>query len=436
MKKTLLKNGLVIDLNSNVPLKKNILIDTEGNIEKITEELIACDSSINIVDCEGKYVLPGLINAHAHLFSTGKPFNSPGYDSSKTILYKILGTSLGRLLLRIRMHKHAYTQLQSGITTIRTLGEFFYQDVKLSNRYKKDKLGPDIFTAGYFLTITGGHGAPYLALEGDSPWEHRKNVRKNLHNGVDWIKICVTGGVTDAEKVGEAGELQLTLEEISAICEEAHRVGRLVAAHAESTEGVRLALMGGVDSVEHGAPMDEHIISLYKNNPNSYRGYTVLVPTFQAVAPIALLNIEKTSVSDVVYSNGKTIYEDMVQSFLQAIENNIQLAIGNDSSMSYVTHYDFWRELDYFVSYGKMNPIEVLKIATQNNAKLLGIETKCGCIKEGFTADIIILSENPLENIRNLENIDMVFKRGRLVKKKKVKKFHEIDSLLCEILPR
>ncbi|MGC5930051.1 amidohydrolase family protein [Enterococcus faecalis] len=104
--------------------------------------------------------------------------------------------------------------------------------------------------------------------------------------------------------------------------------------------------------------------------------------------------------------------------------------------MSYVTHYDFWRELDYFVSYGKMNPIEVLKIATQNNAKLLGIETKCGCIKEGFTADIIILSENPLENIRNLENIDMVFKRGRLVKKKKVKKYHEIDSLLCEILPR
>lgn len=89
-----------------------------------------------------------------------------------------------------------------------------------------------------------------------------------------------------------------------------------------------------------------------------------------------------------------------------------------------------------FVLYGKMNPIEVLKIATQNNAKLLGIETKCGCIKEGFTADIIILSENPLENIKNLENIDMVFKRGRLVKKKKVKKYHEIDSLLCEILPR
>ncbi|MGM9903015.1 hypothetical protein A5844_001703 [Enterococcus sp. 10A9_DIV0425] len=431
MKKIVLKNCRVLNFNQATPYLADIVIDRNGRIEKIIEGRTKISGNYEVIDCHNHYVMPGLINAHSHLFASGKPFKGNLSPSLKNVGYRLLQTKLGHTALRMVMHKNAQTQLQSGITTIRSLGEFFYQDVQLRDTYlSKKKIGPTLQVAGFFLSITDGHGAPYLALESDSPWEGRQNVRKNLKQNVDWIKICVTGGVTDAVRIGEAGSLQFTEEEITAICEEAHKVGRMVSAHVESTEGVRIALRAGVDSIEHGSPMDEEIIELYKNNPKSYRGYTTLVPTFQAAAPFALLEQEKTGVSTVTLENGKIVYEGMLESLHQAIEHGISIGSGNDASMSFVTHYDYWRELDHFVRYGGMTTRQALEIGTIGNAKLLGIEEEYGSIEVGKMADLIVLSENPLKEMRALTSVEMVFKEGQLVKKKEVKKYPKIDQLL------
>lgn len=321
--------------------------------------------------------------------------------------------------------------LQSGVTTIRSVGEFFYEDVWLRDQYNlKKKVGPNLFVSGFFLSVTDGHGAPYLSLESDSPWEGRKSVRKNIKKGVDWIKICITGGVTDARRVGEAGALQFTLEEVSAICDEAHKNGVMVAAHVESTEGVRIGLKAGVDTIEHGAPMDKEIIDLYKDNQKSLRGYSALIPTFQAAAPFALLDKNETAVTSTVYENGKMVYNGMLTSFKQAIEHGIMVGVGNDASMSFVTHYDFWRELDHQIRYGGLDPREALCNVTQVNAKILGIDDRYGSVAVGKHADLLVLNENPASNIRALQKIEMVIKDGKPIEKKRVKKIKTIDNLL------
>lgn len=176
--------------------------------------------------------------------------------------------------------------------------------------------------------------------------------------------------------------------------------------------------------------MDEEIIELYKNNPKATRGYTTLVPTFQAAAPFALLKKEETQVSDMVYENGKLVYEAMLESFHQAVRHGITLGAGNDASMSFVTHYDFWRELDHFVRYGGIAPGRALEIATIGNAKLLGIEEDYGTIEVGKKADLLVLTENPLQNVRHLTSIEQVYKHGQLVEKKDIKRHPEIDDLL------
>ncbi|MEC3021821.1 amidohydrolase family protein, partial [Bacillus cereus] len=280
------------------------------------------------------------------------------------------------------------------------------------------------------ISATGGHGAPYLALETDGPWDGVKNVRKNVRQGVDLIKICVTGGVTDAKTIGEAGRIQLTEEEVLAICKEAHKIGMMVAAHVESTEGVRIALKGGVDTIEHGAQMDDEIISLYKQNPNALRGYTSLIPTFQAAYPYALLDRSKTNINDVLFENAKIVYEDMLISFQQAIENEISVGVGNDAAMAYVSHYDLWRELDHIIRFGGITEEKAIHLVTKSNSEILGINKQVGTIDEGKRANLLVLPSNPIENIKNLSKPSMVIKNGVAFEDLGVKKNGKLDLVL------
>jgi imidazolonepropionase-like amidohydrolase len=346
-----LKNCNVIygDAKKDVEKMMTILIHEDGLIQEIgkTSDL-SIPSHYQTIDVSGKYVMPGLINAHVHLFADGKPFTLSASEGLLNFAFHhILDTRLGRSVLKKRVKKNALTALHSGVTTMRSVGEFFYTDVQLRDEINANRfVGPNLLVSGYFLSVTGDHGAPYLALIGDSPWEARKNVRINVKNGVDLIKICVTGGVTDANMVGEAGRLQMTEEEVAAICEEAHKIGMRVAAHVESTEGVRIALKGGVDTIEHGAEMDEEIISMYKNNPRALKGYTALIPTMQAAYPTAKLDTGLTKVNETVKENSRLVYDSMLKGLGQAVEHHIKIGVGTDATMSYVTHYDIWREVD------------------------------------------------------------------------------------------
>jgi len=430
-----LKNCQVIygEMGKKADTNRTILINEQGIIQDIGKSNdLSVPSNYETLDISGKYVMPGLINAHVHLFADGKPFSLSVSEGMLNFAYHhILDTKIGRSVLKKRMKKNAITALHAGVTTMRSVGEFFYQDVHLRDEIKANKfVGPNLLVSGYFLSVTGGHGAPYLALVGDSPWEARKNVRINVKNGVDLIKICVTGGVTDAKMVGEAGRLQMTEEEVAAICKEAHKLGMRVAAHVESTEGVRIALRGGVDTIEHGAEMDEEIITLYKKNPNALKGYTALIPTLQAGYPSAKLDRSLTRVSETVKENSRLVYDSMLKGVQQAVKYDIKMGIGTDAAMPFVTHYDIWRELDHLMRQTNLNPIQLIEKVTKTNAEILGIDDLTGTIELGKQADLIVLDQNPLDNIKALADISMVMVKGNLIKAPAVKRMKEVDELL------
>lgn len=433
-----LKNCHLIhgDLNRDLEKNMTVLVNEQGLIQGIGKSSeLAIPSHYEVIDLSGKYVMPGLINAHVHLFADGKPFSLSVSEGMLQFAYdRILNTKFGKNILKKRMKRNALTALHAGVTTMRSVGEFFYTDVKLRDEINNGEfVGPNLLVSGFFLSVTGGHGAPFLALVGDSPWEARRNVRINVKNGVDLIKICVTGGVTDAKMVGEAGRLQMTVEEVTAICEEAHKIGLRVAAHVESTEGVRVALKGGVDTIEHGSEMDDEIISLFKNNPNALNGYTALIPTFLAAYPSALLDTSVTKVSATVKENARLVYTSMLKGAKQAIDNGITIGLGTDAAMSYVTHYDMWREMDYYIKQTKLSNKHLIDMVTRTNAKILGIEDVTGTVDIGKQADLIVLDQSPLENIEALSDVRMVMVKGNLIQSPSVTRIQQVDDVLNSV---
>ncbi|WP_433707275.1 amidohydrolase family protein [Paenibacillus illinoisensis] len=433
-----LKNCHLIHGDHTRNLEKNmtVLVNEQGLIQGIGKSSeLAIPSHYEVIDLSGKYVMPGLINAHVHLFADGKPFSLSVSEGMLQFAYdRILNTKFGKNVLKKRMKRNALTALHAGVTTMRSVGEFFYTDVKLRDEINNGEfVGPNLLVSGFFLSVTGGHGAPFLALVGDSPWEARRNVRINVKNGVDLIKICVTGGVTDAKMVGEAGRLQMTVEEVAAICEEAHKIGLRVAAHVESTEGVRVALKGGVDTIEHGSEMDDEIISLFKNNPNALNGYTALIPTFLAAYPSALLDTSVTKVSATVKENARLVYTSMLKGAQQAIDNGITIGLGTDAAMSYVTHYDMWREMDYYIKQTNLSNKHLIDMVTRTNAKILGIEDVTGTVDIGKQADLIVLDQSPLENIEALSDVRMVMVKGNLIQSPSVTRIQQVDDVLNSV---
>ncbi len=425
-----IQKDMVILVNSN--LKYGV---KEGTIYKIAKKNeIEISSDYKIVNLENKYVMPGLINAHVHLFGSGKPMKVISNEKRQNRVFSFLKTKLGRNMLKKMMKKNVINALNSGVTTMRCVGDLLYTDVEIRNEINKGNyLGPRLIVSGRLISISGGHGGANIALISDSPWEGRKCVRKNVREEVDWIKICVTGGVLDARKVGEAGRLQMTTEEITAICDEAHKVGMMVAAHVESKDGIRIALMGGVDTIEHGSEMDDEILNLFKNNPKSLRGYSALIPTLHATIPLSMLDTDITGISEVAKENSIIVYKGMVRGIQQALEAGIKIGLGTDASVPYVTHYNTWRELDYLVRYAGITPKQAIYHATKSNAEILGIDNETGSLEIGKSADFIVLNENPLENLRSLSKPNMVVARGNIINDLNINKKEQIDDALEQI---
>ena len=271
-----------------------------------------------------------------------------------------------------------------------------------------------------------------LGFEVDSTAEIRKAVRRNIREEVDCIKILSTGGVMDARMVGEAGRPQMTVEEIETSCFEAHRGKLLIATHCESTEGMKEALLGGVDTIEHGAEITDELIPLFKNNPKSLRGYTTVVPTISAGMGLATLPIKVTKITQIKRENAKLIEIGMIIALQRAYKEGIKLGVGTDASVPYVPHYEVWKELKYLFKYTGMTAQEAIYFATKNNAEVIGVDNITGSIEVGKSADLQVVHDNPLENLDCLGQVSKVIIRGHLItnpKVKKIKKLKEIEPL-------
>lgn len=420
-------NCIILDGTEHMTPQRGKAILTEGGV--ITD--IVPDSAIPAgfekVDLGGRYILPGLINLHVHLAGSGKPKQK---QSDPVKLVKLItSNSLMRTLGKKMVAGYAKTQLMSGVTTIRTVGGIADFDTFVRDSINSGRLtGPRILASNMAVSVHGGHMAGSLAYEAATPEEAAAYVDKIAREKPDIIKLMITGGVLDAEKVGEPGVLRMPPELVKAACDRAHELGFKVAAHVESPEGVKVALENGVDSIEHGAKPTDDIINLFKER-NAFQ-----VSTLSPALPFAMFD---RSISHATYEqreNGKIVFDGIISLAKACLENGIPVGLGTDTACPYVTQYDMWRELCYFVKYCGVSKKFALYSATLLNATLAGIGDETGSIEKGKKAEMIVTRENPLENLQALRNLDMVIMRENIIRSPKVKKIPEVETELDKCL--
>ncbi len=379
------------------------------------------------VDLGGKYLLPGLINLHVHLPASGKPRKKP--SDPKKLVQLITSNGVMRSIGVKLCESYARTELLSGVMTIRTVGGVADFDTLIRDRAAEGRiLSPRVVASNMAVSVPGGHMAGSLAYEARTPEEAAAYVTTIAAEKPDLIKLMITGGVMDAEVVGEPGVLRMQPELVKAACDRAHALGMKVAAHVESPEGVRVALENGVDSIEHGAKPDEEILRLFKE-----RG-AFQVSTISPAVPYALFD---RSVSNATYEqqeNGKVVFEGIVALAKACLENDIPVGLGTDTGCPFITHYDMWRELCYFVKFCGVTPAFALYSATLLNAQLAGVGHLTGSIEKGKAADLIVCAADPLEDLTALRQLDMVIKDGWRIDHPAVKKMPQVERELDEFL--
>ncbi len=407
-------NGKILSGDKDMQVKQGLVIVIEG--EKITDIVKEVPKSpdMKVVDLEGRYIMPGLINMHVHLAGNGKP-QKKQRDNEK-LVKTLMGTALSRAVTYKVVSDFARTELLSGVTTIRTVGGLGDFDTRLRGEIAAGKrVGPRILAANEGISVPGGHMAGSVAVAAHSIDEALKQLEHAENEKVDLVKLMITGGVLDAKEKGVPGELKMKPEMVKAVCDRAHAAGYKVAAHVESPEGVKVALANGVDSIEHGAKPDDEMIRLFKEK-NAF-----LCTTISPAVPYALFDRSLTNATEVEQYNGNIVFDGIVECAKAALANDIPVVLGNDVGCPWITQYDFWRELCYFHKYTGVSNAFALYTATKRSAELAGIGDITGSIEKGKCADMIVTKDNPLDRLEALRHVDMVIARGRVIDSPKIK---------------
>lgn len=427
MKKYALVNGIILDGSENMePQFHRTVLVADGVIEDIVDEQKEYEG-YETIDLNGKYLMPGLINMHVHLAGSGKP--PKGQRDNTKLVKLIFSNPLSASVARKMVEGYAKTALMSGVTTVRTVGGLRDYDTSVRDDILSGKLdGPRILAANQGISVPGGHMAGSVAIPVSTPEEAVKLVRKNVAEGVDLIKLMITGGVMDAKEKGVPGELKMSPAIVKAACDEAHRLGFKVAAHTESPEGVRVALVNGVDSIEHGAAADDTIISLFKKRK------AFLTTTLSPALPYALFDRSESHISEVELYNGNIVFQGIIDNARAALDAGIPVALGNDVGCPYITQYDFWRELVYFHKYVGVSSRFALYTATKRNAELAGIGDLTGTVEPGKCADLIVTEDNPLEDLKTLRHVSMVMARGILYEHPEYRHLPAVEAALDRFL--
>ena len=415
------------------PIPNTTVIIERGSITYVgPDDRAPIPRDAQIIDVDGAYLMPGLINMHVHLCGSGKPVSAGNAGA----LMKRLDNKLGRAIVRRILKSSAQTQLASGVTTLRGAGDPLMCDIAVRDAINAGNyLGPRIIAPGCGITVPQGHGAGLFASIVTTPREAAAQVQELVARGADVIKLFVTGGVFDAVEPGEPGVLRMQPDIAAAACGAAHSLGLPVMAHVESTEGVRVALEAGVDTIEHGAPMTPQIIELYQRSAHQLHGRPAsLTCTISPALPFAKLDPEKTRSTEVQKINGDIVCAGIIQSARQALEAGIPIGLGTDSSCPYVTQYDMWREIAYFANYTGASNAFALHRATLGNAELLGLGHTTGSIEVGKEADIITTQRNPLDDLSALRDVTHVMVRGELADGLRAKHISELDAELDWIM--
>ena len=403
---TLLHVGNLLDTNDG-KVAKAVTIKIKGNkIAEITKGYATPKQNDEVVNLKQSYVLPGFMDMHVHLAQEYVP--KAERQSKIEPEYRALFAA-----------NAASKTLMAGFTSVRNVGDGGMETISLREAINQGLvIGPRIFTSGKTIATTGGHGdptngmpkdnyAPPTPEEGviDSPEEAIKAVRQRYKDGTDGIKITATGGVLSVAKSGE--NPQFTDAELIAIVSTANDYGLWTAAHAHGKEGMKRAVLAGINSIEHGTYMDQEIMDLMKARGTYY------VPTIMAGDWVA----EKAKIPNffpaLVKPKAEKIGPQITSTFAEAYKAGVKIAFGTDSGVS--AHGDNWQEFILMTNAGMSNE-DALKSATIETAKLLRVEDQLGQIKPGMFADIIAFQKNPTEDISIVKNVSFVMKDGVIYK--------------------
>ena len=417
----LLMSGFYLSLGSKTVIHAGYLFNTDNaSIEPEMSILIENDIILDVlagyispetddlyIDLTGYYILPGLIDMHVHLTSQ---------SSSRAYIER---TTLNAADYAIRATKNAEKTLLAGFTSVRNLGDADSITISLRNAINNGvTLGPRIYSSGTTISTTGGHGDPTNSLnlnftsdpgpeEGviNGKEEAYKAVRHRYKQDADLIKITATGGVLSNAKNGQ--NPQMTMDEIKTIVQAAKDYGFKVAAHAHEAEGIKRATQAGVDSIEHGTLMDKEGASLMREKGTYY------VPTLLAGKWVADKALIEDYYPPFVEAKALEIGPQLQSTFSMANQAGLKIAFGTDSGVS--PHGENAKEFKLMIDAG-MSEKEAILSATLNASDLLGKNNEIGSLAQGKLADLIGVSENPLEDITILETVDFVMKGGKVVK--------------------
>jgi imidazolonepropionase-like amidohydrolase len=400
---TLIYAARLIDGSSPQPLS-NVTVKIEnGRITGIIEGFAPPAPDDKLIDLRAWTVLPGLMDMHTHLMSQ---------HSKDSYTEKFF---LDEADYALRSTVYARATLMAGFTTVRELGDNGVNSVALRKAISEGWIvGPRIFTAGKSLATTGGHADPSNGLRGryrqdpgpvegviNGPDEARKAVRQRYKDGADLIKLTATGGVLSLAASGQ--NPQFTDEELKAVVETARDCNMTVAVHAHGAEGMKRAVLAGVDSIEHGTYMTDEIIELMKQRK------TWWVPTNMAGEWVALKAAEPGYFPEIVRPKAAAIGPAIRDTFKRAYKAGVRIAFGTDSGVS--VHGENAHEFELMVE-GGMQPMEAIQSATLNAAQLLRVEDRLGTITAGKIADIVAVDGNPLETIGAMRKVVFVMKEG------------------------
>jgi imidazolonepropionase-like amidohydrolase len=394
------KAARLIDGRGGPPVSPAVVLIEAGKIVAVGPNL-TIPADTKVVDLGSATLLPGLIEMHDHL--TGSPANH-GYQSLaySTPREAIDGVAAAR------------TTLFAGFTTVRNVGAGRYADVARRDTINAGEVpGPRLVVSGPALGITGGHcdnnllPAEYRRKEdgvADGPWEARAKVREVVKYGADVIKICASGGVLS--KGDQPGTPQYTPEEMKAIAEEAHRLGRKVAAHAHGAQSIKEAIQAGIDSIEHASLIDEEGIRLAKEH-----GIYLVMDIYND--DYILKEGLKVGMLPESIEKEKQLGQLQRDNFRKAFQAGAKMAFGTDGGV--YPHGNNAKQFAYMVQYG-MTPMQAIQAATVNAADLLGWKDRVGTIEPGKYADLIAVAGDPLSDVHALENVGFVMKGGEVVK--------------------
>ena len=420
-------NANLLDGTKDMRMQPGLCVLTDG--ETITDIVPAGTAPAGYarIDLRGRCLLPGLINMHVHLAGSGK-IRKKQRDNEK-LVRRILSNPVSRAVAYRMVCAFARDELLGGVTTIRTVGGLSTFDTRLRDEIAAGRrVGPRILAANEGISVPGGHMAGSVAIAAETIDQALAQVDAVHAQGADLVKLMITGGVMDAEVVGEPGVLRMQPALVKAACDKAHALGMKVAAHVESPEGVRVALENGVDSIEHGARPDADILRLFKE-----RG-AFQVSTISPAVPYALFD---RSISHATYeqqANGLVVFEGIVALAKACLAEGIPVGLGTDTGCPYITHYDMWRELCYFVKYCGVTPAFALHSATLLNAELAGIADVTGSVEAGKAADLIVCPADPLADLTALRRLSMVIRDGWRLENPTVKKMPEVERELDKFL--